>query len=180
MLKNAPYTSPLMTVEPGAAKAMLGYNFDNRSVRTLHVEKIVHDILNDKWVYDGCPIVFDTNGTLINGQHRLIACVKANKPIKTCLTFGIEPEAKVTVDTCSHRSITDNTGIPSRSISISKCIVSILGESVKRKSHNQIIFTYYQHQDAIDMIMSIVGTGHAGGRIPAYVKAFFVLMYEMH
>ena len=56
---------------------------------------------------DGSAVRFDTNGVLLDGQHRLDACIKAGVPIKTLMVTGIDPEASIIMDTGAKRTASD-------------------------------------------------------------------------
>lgn len=64
-------------------------NLLNRKISDLFVAKLANDIKNDAFLLTHQGIAFDSNGNLIDGQHRLAACVKANKPIRILVTEGI-------------------------------------------------------------------------------------------
>jgi hypothetical protein len=55
---------------------------------------------------DSSAIAFNSKGQLVNGQHRLSAVVKANKPIKFLVAFNIENHPEM--DRGRARHISDN------------------------------------------------------------------------
>ena len=101
------YPNVRMSIEritPETAKKMLTTNISNRDPKR---EAIADAILRGQWKLNGASIVFDTNGVLRDGQNRLMACIKAGKPIDTVVVRGVEPEAQITMDTGVKRSLTD-------------------------------------------------------------------------
>lgn len=64
-------------ITPELALKMLGKNTDNRALRSHRVDQYVRDITQGDWKINGVPIIFDENGTLRDGQHRLHAIAKA-------------------------------------------------------------------------------------------------------
>jgi hypothetical protein len=71
----------LTLVTPDLAKQMLTKNHCNRIVKPDTVTQYAADILAEKWKPNKAePIAVSYQGNLLNGQHRLHAVIKANKP----------------------------------------------------------------------------------------------------
>lgn len=71
---NSEFPGVVVTIEQideETAQAWLVLNTNNRRVKTRHRDGIVRDMLAGAWVLDGSPICFDTDGVLLDGQHRL-------------------------------------------------------------------------------------------------------------
>jgi hypothetical protein len=45
---------------------------------------------NGGWDENGETLKYDSKGVLVDGQHRLAACVKANKPFRTLVAYGVD------------------------------------------------------------------------------------------
>jgi hypothetical protein len=73
------------------------FNTNNRRVRSQNVIRYA-DSFSSKVLNTGDTIKFDTNGRLIDGQHRLYACVQSGVPFKTLVAFGCDPEAFKVLD----------------------------------------------------------------------------------
>lgn len=73
-----------------------------------------------QWKVNGETVKFDDQGRLIDGQHRLQACMLADKSFKTYVAYGISDEdAFATIDvgkTRSHGDIFGIAGYPSSNI----------------------------------------------------------------
>jgi hypothetical protein len=76
-------------ITPAQAAALLEQRAKNRSLRDFRAQKIAADILDHAWRPNGESIIFDDKGRLNDGQHRLRACVLADKPIEVYCIFGI-------------------------------------------------------------------------------------------
>lgn len=63
------------TVTPQVALDWLCRNRANRKVTLATLQKYAKNMLADRWRKTGQGIVFDRNGKLIEGQHRLLACL---------------------------------------------------------------------------------------------------------
>ena len=68
-------------VTPEIAKEMLKHNPHNRNISKEAVQKYASDIREGRWEITGDSITFDTNGTLKNGQHRLMAIIETGQPL---------------------------------------------------------------------------------------------------
>lgn len=70
-------------VTPQQAEEWLAKNADyQRKLRGSFVDKYARDMINGQWQLTHQGIAFDTNGRLIDGQHRLAAVVKAGVSVK--------------------------------------------------------------------------------------------------
>lgn len=96
------------TVTPEEARLWLDTkNSRNRPISENAVAKYTQQIKEGRWIDNGQAIIFGKSGQLLNGQHRLLAIVRANKSIETTVTFGVEDEAFDTIDDCNTRSLAD-------------------------------------------------------------------------
>lgn len=63
----------VVMVDAGIAARWLTRNTKNRKIRQGTVARYRSDMAEGRWTFAGDPIRFDTNGNLIDGQHRLTA-----------------------------------------------------------------------------------------------------------
>ncbi|MBQ9648138.1 MAG: hypothetical protein IJV43_07270 [Oscillospiraceae bacterium] len=101
------YPNVRITIEritPEVAEKMLETNIGNRDPKR---EPLVDAIANGEWLLNGATIVFDMADNLIDGQNRLMACVKAKEPIDTIVVRGIERAAQITMDSGVKRKLED-------------------------------------------------------------------------
>lgn len=84
-------------ITPFQAKTMLAWNKNNRSLKSGVVERLARDLTEGHWRYTGEPIIF-SNTRLLDGQHRLHACVAANVPLQSNVTFGVDDAAWSYID----------------------------------------------------------------------------------
>lgn len=106
----------LLEVDPALAEKWLYSNSANyRLTRPRYVERLARDIREGQWRVNGEPIVFDREGVLVDGQHRLAAVLAAEKPIITLVVYGVSIEDGLTVDTNMPRAFADHVrrlGLP--------------------------------------------------------------------
>jgi hypothetical protein len=86
-------------ITPQKAKEYLQSNSGNRPVNRRMVLRYAQDIADGRWMVSSQAIGFDINNRLVDGQHRLMACVEANAPFTTYVARGLEPETFKVIDT---------------------------------------------------------------------------------
>jgi len=101
----------VVTITPEMAEKMLLKNTSNRKPSAKVVNKYAKDIALGNWVLNGESIKLTKGGVLIDGQHRLLAIIKAGTSIQSYLVDDLE-NAKIeqifsTVDQGKIRSIGD-------------------------------------------------------------------------
>ena len=97
----------MVTVTPEIAKSWLDKNTSNRKPNSRFVTRFIRDMKRKEWLITGDPIKFDKSGTLIDGQHRLSACVMAETPFDSYVAYGLDENARTVVDTGKARSGSD-------------------------------------------------------------------------
>lgn len=99
--------SEVLTVTPEMATKLLNKNKTNRPLSKRLVSFYCDSILKDQWALNGESIKLGSDGSLIDGQHRLSAVAMANKSIKTVVMYGIDNRAFVTIDQGKNRTFAD-------------------------------------------------------------------------
>ena len=91
----------LKTVDmtPAMATKLLEANNLNRPLSQPHVDRIAKQITKGKWRYNGDTIKIAVNHDVLDGQHRLWACILADTSIETAIADNIERDAFSTIDT---------------------------------------------------------------------------------
>jgi hypothetical protein len=88
-----------------AAHILHTCNPRNRDRSKAKVEEYRKAMEAGEWEHNGSSIVFAKNGDLMDGQHRLSACVEANKPFKTDVSCGKDASTIHTVDVGLARTV---------------------------------------------------------------------------
>lgn len=101
-----------VTVSPELAMKWLeGANQNNRSIRDAHVRRLASDMINGRWRgQNGEAIRFDTEGRLVDGQHRLWACVVSNVAFETLVIEDVSSEDYSTIGIGAKKSLGDFLG----------------------------------------------------------------------
>lgn len=94
-------------VTPALAREWLKLNTRNRPIRQAAVADLAKAIERGEWKVTHQGIGFDENGILVDGQHRLEAIVKANRPVEIMVTWGVPAEAFTVMDTGRKRNMGD-------------------------------------------------------------------------
>lgn len=94
-------------IGPSEAKLMLAGNIDNRRLRPGVVSRYARDMACGNWKFNGDAIRFNGDGTLLDGQHRLLACIESGTVFKTLVIRGLSHDDRATLDTGAKRSMTD-------------------------------------------------------------------------
>jgi hypothetical protein len=91
-------SSNVVSVTPSLAEKWLqGMIKNQRGVSGSTVLKYSRAMKEGKWKL-AAPLSFDTNGQLIDGQHRLHAVIKADKPIDFIVLQGLHSDAIQAID----------------------------------------------------------------------------------
>ena len=94
------------TITPEMALKILDGNDRNRLVRPLKVNEYARDMASGNWKFTGDSIKL--NGSrVLDGQHRLLACVQANVSFETVIVRGITEDAHPAIDAGIKRTMSD-------------------------------------------------------------------------
>jgi hypothetical protein len=107
MIKNPPTDTVTISVTPQMADEMLGYNDRNRPQSPNTVRHYARQMKEGKWVYTRQPIIFSAEGRLIDGQHRLAACLESGVAFNVDVAFGAPDEAFSFIDIGKKRQAAD-------------------------------------------------------------------------
>lgn len=80
-----------VTITPEYAEhLLLGYNDGNRPLAKRVWETYARDMAAGHWSLTGEAIILDRDGKLLDGQHRLTACMMSKVPFTTVLVTGVD------------------------------------------------------------------------------------------
>ena len=93
-IKNPPTNSRVRTISPALAKYLLDrYNLRNRSATPSKIATYAHHLTEGSWFVTGDTIKFSDLEIIMDGQKRLMACVKSGVSITSHFVFGIPDES---------------------------------------------------------------------------------------
>jgi hypothetical protein len=94
-------------ITPDVAKEYLTKNRNNRSLSEVLAETYGRDMSYERWYLNTDAIGFDSSGALMNGQHRLAAVARSGQSVEMMVVYGLDPNARATVDIQRKRTIGD-------------------------------------------------------------------------
>ncbi len=90
--------STLRIITPKKAAKMLKEHIPNRALKSHIVQRYARDMTGGNWDVNGQSIVISDKKELIDGQHRLHACIKSGTSFSTFVTTGVDETSKITID----------------------------------------------------------------------------------
>ena len=97
----------LVRLTPDLAQELWKRNVKNRRFRQALASFYSIEMKAGRWVCNGETIVFDSQGRLIQGQHRIYAVMMSGVTIMVYMVFDVDPAAFMTMDSGSKRSAAD-------------------------------------------------------------------------
>jgi hypothetical protein len=97
----------LVEVTPELAKEFLKHTKINRPLSVSNVNFLTREILKNSWMLTGESIKFDSDGYLIDGQHRLNAIIKSGKKVLLMIMYGVDSNVFSVLDTGRKRTGSD-------------------------------------------------------------------------
>lgn len=101
-MKNKP-----QKITPKLAAKWLTQNKSNRPLSQTTVDRYAQAMVAGEWQLNGDTIRFDENNNLIDGQHRLHACVKSGKSFSCYVVHNLPSDAFDTIDQGRPRTMSD-------------------------------------------------------------------------
>ena len=124
-IKKQPMITEVVTITPTLAKTWLDRNVINRTLRDGVAHRYAKDMAEGKWFQSHQGIAFYDDGTLADGQHRLIAITLYNKPVKMVVTMNVPKAAAEMIDQHIPRMAHDAIRIAGGEDWISRDIVAL-------------------------------------------------------
>lgn len=97
----------VVTLTPEMAADLLARNPRNRKVSKANYSIVRRAIENGEWMLNGEAIKIDTNGVILDGQHRCHAVVDSGISIQTFIIEGLPGDTQETMDTGKARNLGD-------------------------------------------------------------------------
>lgn len=188
--KQLQKTVSIRLIGPTEAKAMLAKNAkNNRRLRIADVKKYAEDMKTKKWNDDVSAIVFDADGRLTNGQHRLNAILLSGTEQSFIVAENWPTEAMLTMDLGNKRSFHDRVTV--FGVELEKNVCTLVMHSMSSWSASQaggttlnrrgqeprVIEVYKKHREFADFIgnryrtSGTVSTLTLGAALHAYAQA---------
>lgn len=95
------------TVNPKIAEIWLTKSAGNRAITRSRVDVLAQDMAAGRWLLNAEAIKFNKADELIDGHHRLTACVESQANFRTAVARGIDASVTDTLDTGKSRTAGD-------------------------------------------------------------------------
>lgn len=176
----------ILNVGPDLAQAWLDKNTNNRNEARGNRAKISRSMEMDDFKFLGDPVRFDTDGNLLDGQHRLRAIVDTGTEVPLLIIRGFRPEAQLYMDQGKMRQAGDQVklaGITGQSgnnwAAIARLIIrwdagDVLGNLLVPGTAEIVAFCE-EHKDQMARAVSAAAAQYRriGGRKPVAGATFY-------
>lgn len=179
--------SEMILVTPEMATQFLAFNEQNRRVRMGWVDYLAYTIKSGEWQSTHQGIAFSDSGRLLDGQHRMMAIVKADTPVNIMVTYGLPDDTFAAIDNGIKRTDEDLTRLPRRLVEVAKMFTQVMAFEGTEKpasrggnskiTPNQIHFYAGVLQDFFDfMIKKSDSKAKVFSSTPVLSAAIYALM----
>jgi hypothetical protein len=185
--------SEATVLNPGLAAELLKRNPDNRNIRQTKVLQYEADMRSGRWAFNGEPVIISKEGLINDGQHRLRAMVEANTTLPMLFVFGVDREARLTVDQGAARSAGDYLGMEGVENSAVAASIGRLVIAIERERHARLYressVTNVEIRKRVHGDNKVVEAAHYAMTTYKYTRAFappgvigaaFYLLSEVH
>ena len=100
-----------MDITPAMAAEMLQRNTNNRPIKPPRIKLLTQEMTAGRFVETGDSIKFSSTGKLLDGQHRLLACIQSGVPFRTVVACGLQDEVFRVLDTGTPRTSADGLSV---------------------------------------------------------------------
>ncbi len=95
-------------VTPEYARELLHqFNTANRNIRPPALRRLIDEMKTGRWKFNGNPIRFAKDGTMLDGQHTLLACAESGVTIEVVFMLGLDRDCFDTIDVGTKRTCGD-------------------------------------------------------------------------
>lgn len=177
--------SNVVTVTPEMAREFLGHNIKtNRRKSKETINRYARIMRAGGWNLTHQGIAFDTEGSLIDGQHRLEAIIAANVPVQMMVTYNVEHRdgEAFTIDVGKKRTTRNIIQMSGIEDDVYAYMSGYVAAYMRMKAgyRNQpeaaeTIAYIDRHHDDLAKALDIIGRANGGGRDRMSVRVPLVL-----
>ena len=183
----------LELITPEQAQFYLEKNFDNnRKISRNNLEELKKEMRNNRFILSDSAICFDTDGLLVNGQHRLLAVVQTGLTQPFLVVKNMPSKSKQIMDVGKSRNMSDRITVSGTRISRKDCAtirhaMATLGsttgtEQYARPCHDAIVAeTYLKHNQFLYLMNKVCPANTTRVRsffLAASLKIYAEMMYN--
>jgi hypothetical protein len=164
----------MVLVTPEIAASWLTHNIVNRPMNPRSVEALAWDMRRGKWTLTHQGIAFNTDGLLVDGQHRLRAIVAANQSVPLLVTFNVECSFEAPIDTGVMRKVHHVLGMSHRTVAVCNALSLLESGSVVRSTSTRVGEIHARHERGVTWAVTMFPTmrGMTSNVLAAHAFAF--------
>ena len=130
--------------------------FKNRPVQPEKVKTLSSQILDGTWDDNAETVKISKMGYILDGRHRVYACIMSGKSIPILYVTGVEEEVFKSIDTGKHRSAGDTFATKSikNHTNMASIVKRLVGHSKGRTSTASTTGIRFTNEDALEVYYS--------------------------
>lgn len=174
-------------ITPAIAQEWLKQNTKNRNVSQQKVNAYAEDMSSGNWRDHHQGIAFYCDGTLADGQHRLLGIIKSGVSVPMLVTFDVPRESAIGIDVHRARKTDDVLRITGRSEWITKneaAIIKVLifaaNRNMSTASPSVVADFGEKHKDAVSFAGSRLFTTTSRFLTSSPIRAAVACAYKTH
>lgn len=184
--------STVALITPERAAHLLSRNQNNRPLSKQHAAELTRVMKRGEWQLNGDSIRIDTNANILDGQHRLTACVQSGITFESVILTGLSPEVFGTIDRGKGRTIGEIlsiSGVPNynmvagasrMAITRNKCGLPESGQASHRTTAVEVGQFLDENPDMIDAAHYVAGKSWLRKYLGASRSAYCVFEFRRY
>jgi len=154
----------VLNITPAMAEYWLEHcNNSNRALRMAIANKYARDMEEGRWDITHQGIAFYSDGTIADGQHRLMAITIADRPVQMMVTRGLSKSAVQAIDQNAPRQMFDVVRLAGgpewasgNAVAIVRSVLSGMGSNPKAgPTAHEVNEFITKHHDALKFIVDL-------------------------
>lgn len=172
-------------VTPELARQWLLVNTRNRDPKANVIERYQDAIANDLWMATPHGVGFDTDGCLVDGQHRLMAIVASGQSAVILVAWGLDPHVINVLDDGSKRRASDAMKIDGvdRASDVATIVLGICKVATGRNdafSNLVVSMAYEKNRTEVDWMIDLTAKSGQFKRFPQFVAGALCIAHRKH
>lgn len=157
-------TASVVEITPQLASTLLKTSKGNRSLKAAKILSLVRDMESNRFTLNGESIIISSQGNLMDGHHRLSACVKSGVTIQSVVVNGVAPSDGKTQDTGASRTIGDHLALSgykngNNLSAIISCLMSLANDRPRSANPSSTeVYKFIQEYPEIEAAASFAAT----------------------
>ena len=154
-----------VTVTPRIAEELFEFNKNIRTLRSGTIKYYAEQMKKGNWILNGAAIIFDEKSNLVDGQHRLRACVESGVSFRTFIVCGGSEVGQDLGDPRTLKMLLESIGVKH---------VSVVSAAVN------VIYGKKNSPDSIGWIITRGPKHNRGDKVPRASIQELLSFYQIH